>query len=196
MSHSSKLVQAARQGTAEVRIHVGGIYVSRTPVWITTLLGSCISVCLFDPSTRIGGMNHFLLPGELNAPELSTKYGINAMEILINEMMKLGATRFRLLAKVFGGANIFRTNHNLMMVGERNVKFIREFLGTENIPVISERLGGDEGLIVHYLANSFEVFVKPIATDRFSLHQEEEARFYSQVTGDLRARDSSNVTLF
>lgn len=196
MTYPSKPVQAHDHEIAEVRIHVGGIHVSRTAVRISTVLGSCISACLFDPWTRIGGMNHFLLPGELNSPDLSTKYGINAMEILINEMMKLGASRFRLRAKVFGGGNIFRSNHRLMMVGERNIKFIRQFLDTENIPVLSERLGGDEGLLVHYLAHSFEVFVKPIATARFKVQEEEEARFYNQVADDLMTRNSSNVTLF
>ncbi len=196
ISNTSKPAQIFGDRIPEVRIHVGGIHVSQTPVKITTVLGSCISVCLFDPSTQIGGMNHFLLPGDLNSPDLSTRYGINAMEILINEMMKTGANRLRLRAKVFGGANIFQTNHRLMMVGERNIRFIRGFLMTEDIPILSERLGGNEGLVVHYFAHRFEVFVKPISTDRYTLQAEEEARFYKKAADDLRTREANNVTLF
>ncbi|MEJ2031909.1 MAG: chemotaxis protein CheD [Deltaproteobacteria bacterium] len=163
---------------------------------INTLLGSCISACMYDPSTRIGGMNHFLLPGELDGRGLSTRYGVNAMEILINEMMKLGANRKRLRAKVFGGANIFLANHSLMMVGKRNIKFIREFLETESIPIVSERLGGNDGLLVHYLSQTFEVLVKPIAADRYKLQKEEEVKFYRKIAHELKYRDSQNVTLF
>ena len=179
-----------------VSIHVGGIHASDTPVKIKTILGSCISACMYDPSTRIGGMNHFLLPGELDSLDLSTRYGINAMEVLINEMMKLGANRLKLQAKVFGGADIFRANHKLMMVGKRNIKFIHEFLETEKIPTINERLGGNNGLIVCYVVQTFEVFVKPISTDRYEQQEEEEDKFYKKVSSELVQRDSSNITLF
>lgn len=196
MNHVSTTARPSASNVPGVTIHVGGIHASRTPVEIKTVLGSCVSACMYDPSTRIGGMNHFLLPGELDGQDLSTRYGVNAMEILINEMMKLGANRPRLRAKVFGGADIFRANHRLMMVGKRNIKFIREFLETENIPIVSERLGGNNGLVVHYLSHSFEVFVKPISTDRYKLQEEEEARFYSKVAHELRNQGSQNVTLF
>ncbi len=179
-----------------VTIHVGGIHASATQTRIKTLLGSCISACLFDPSTGIGGMNHFLLPGELDSLDLSTRYGVNAMEMLINEMMKLGADRSHLKAKVFGGADIFRANHNLMMVGKRNIRFIREFLETERIPILNERLGGNEGLIVHYLTQTFEVFVKPVSTDRYKQKEEEETRFYKKISHELVHRESNNITLF
>jgi chemotaxis protein CheD len=179
-----------------VTIHVGDIHVSDTPVKIKTILGSCIAACMYDPSTRIGGMNHFLLPGELDSLDLSTRYGVNAMEMLINEMMKIGANRLKLQAKVFGGADIFRTNHTLMMVGKKNIKFIRGFLETERIPVLSERLGGNEGLIVHYIAQTFEVFIKPVSTDRYKQQEEEEINFYKKIANELVERNSENITLF
>lgn len=178
-----------------VTIQVGGLYASRTPVRISTVLGSCVSACLYDPSTRIGGMNHFLLPGDPDGSDLSTRYGINSMEVLINEMMKLGADRFQLKAKVFGGADIFRANL-MMRVGERNIEFIRGFLGTEKIPVIKERVGGHAGLIVHFVAHTFEVFVKPISSLRFRHKEEEEMTYYKKVARELAERESTNVTLF
>ena len=179
-----------------VTIHVGDIHVSDRPVEIKTILGSCISACMFDPSTHIGGMNHFLLPGELDSSDLSTRYGINAMEMLINEMMKFGANRIHLRAKAFGGADIFQTNHKLMMVGKKNIRFIRDFLATEKIPLVGERLGGNAGLIIHYYARTFEVFVKPIPTDRYKQQEEEEVRFYNKIADELVNRKSDNVTLF
>ncbi len=183
-------------GVPSVTIHVGGIHASKIPVKIKTILGSCVSACLFDPSTRIGGMNHFLLPGEVDSVDLSSRYGVNAMELLINEMMKMGANRRRLQAKVFGGAEIFKTNHKLMMVGRRNIEFIREFLDTEGIPLVNERLGGNQGLVVHYLAHSFEVLIKPVSTDRYKQQEEEESVFYNRVANELANRDSDNITLF
>ena len=179
-----------------VTIHVGDIHVSASPIKIKTILGSCVSACLYDPGTMIGGMNHFLLPGDVGDPELSTRYGVNAMEVLINEMMKLGVNRKRLMAKIFGGADIFRVNHSMMMVGEKNIKFVREFLDTENIPVMKARLGGNEGLIVHFIVQTFDVFVKPVPTDRYKQKEEEEIIFCKKITQELINRDSRNITLF
>jgi chemotaxis protein CheD len=90
-----------------VKIHIGQYFASRDPAIIYTVLGSCISVCFFDPIARIGGMNHILHTGEsLFSSDDSARFGINAMELLINEMVGLGAIRSRLVAKVFGGGNI------------------------------------------------------------------------------------------
>jgi len=179
-----------------VTIRVGDIHVSDAPVKIKTILGSCIAACMYDPSTRIGGMNHFLLPGELDSLDLSTRYGVNAMEMLINDMMKIGANRTQLQAKVFGGADIFRANHKLMMVGKRNIRFVRDFLQTENIQILNERLGGNEGLIVYFMAHTFEVFIKPVSTDRYKEKEEEETKFYKKIAHELVNRKSENITLF
>lgn len=179
-----------------VTIHIGGVHVSKKAVRIQTLLGSCVAACLFDGSTKIGGMNHFLLPGALDGSDLSSRYGINAMEILINEMMKAGANRKRLQAKVFGGANIFRANHELMAVGNRNIQFIREFLDTEEIPIVNERLGGNDGLIVHFYAYTFEVFVKRVSMEAFKHKEKEESAFLKKAAREMSESNSRNITLF
>ena len=77
-------------GVKEVSIHIGGVFASREPAVVRTVLGSCVSACLFDPLTNVGGMNHFMLPTGDQGGDLPTRYGINAMEMLINEIMKLG----------------------------------------------------------------------------------------------------------
>ncbi len=198
VKHSRRPVSQSREGEQipSVTIHVGDVYISASPVKIKTILGSCISACLYDPGTAIGGMNHFLLPGDGADAELSTRYGVNAMEVLINEMMQRGASRSRLQAKIFGGADIFRIHHSMMMIGQKNIRFIRSFLDTEHIPVLSEHLGGNRGLIIHFLTGTFEVFLKSVATDRFKQTEEEEAAYSRKVAANLAAMNSRNVTLF
>ena len=179
-----------------VTLHIGDLYASRDPMKIKTILGSCIAACLFDPTTGIGGMNHFLLPGNTEDPDLSTRYGVNAMEVLINEMMKLGARRSAIQAKVFGGGDIFRADHVYMMVGAKNIRFVLKFLETESIPVVTSRVGGNQGLMIVYLPHTFEVFVKPLTSDRFNTTEEKEIKFHGKLTKELSGNRPDNITLF
>jgi chemotaxis receptor (MCP) glutamine deamidase CheD len=179
-----------------VTLHIGDLHVSKESLKIKTILGSCIAACLFDPVTCIGGMNHFLLPGDTQDPELSTRYGVNAMEVLINDMMKLGACRVSIQAKIFGGGDIFRSGHPCMMVGEKNIRFVHGFLETESIPVLTSRVGGKQGLMVVYLPHTFEVFVKPLTTDRFSSTGEREITYRGKLTHELNSTPPDNITLF
>ena len=106
---------------------------------ITTLLGSCVSACLWDDKAGVGGLNHIVLP-DGGADTVQTAYlGVNAMELLINDLGKIGAQRSRLKAKLFGGARMIA---GLSDVGARNARFVEEFLERENIPVLSQSLGG------------------------------------------------------
>ncbi|WP_374434287.1 chemotaxis protein CheD [Tabrizicola sp.] len=118
----------------------GEFYASRDPVVLSTVLGSCVAVCLFDPSTGTGGMNHFLLPdGGTSHDARSERYGVHAMEQLINAILRLGARRASLVAKAFGGANM---SARLAPIGDANACFTREFLATEGIPCLAESFGG------------------------------------------------------
>ncbi|MCC1492051.1 chemotaxis protein CheD [Cognatishimia sp. F0-27] len=106
---------------------------------ITTVLGSCIAVCLFDKERKLGGMNHFLLPsGRPRSPEC-VRYGANAMELLINRLIKHGAQRPKLEAKVFGGAKMI---DSLKDIGAANAAFAETFLRDEGIPIVSQCTGG------------------------------------------------------
>lgn len=158
-----------------VSLAPGECYASAGPVTISTLLGSCIAACLYDPVSRVVGMNHFLLSNRRYSRELPVteseagRYGIHAMELLINRMMSIGAIRKRLQAKVFGGATLFGRSDgvgNFLCVGEVNCKFIREFLGTEGIPLLAVDLGGEEGRVIHFSNGDFAVYVRKIARDR------------------------------
>ncbi|GAA4218916.1 chemotaxis protein CheD [Sagittula sp. NFXS13] len=106
---------------------------------LTTVLGSCIAVCMFDPIRGIGGMNHFLLPSREGAEGANVRYGAYAMELLINGMLKQGAERSRIQAKIFGGASMMG---NLRDIGSSNAKFAKGFLADEEIPCIAESTGG------------------------------------------------------
>ena len=105
-----------------------------------TVLGSCVAVCLHDPVRAIGGMNHFLLPfGQEEGANRPVRYGLFAMEMLINDLLKAGAKKSRLEAKLFGGARI---SAELRDIGQANSVFAREYLATEGIQCLGESLGG------------------------------------------------------
>lgn len=179
-----------------VMLHIGGLYASSRPIKIRTVLGSCVSACLFDPSTGIGGANHIFLPGTAGDPDLSTCYGINAMEMLINDMMKLGAKRRSIRAKVFGGAALQQACGDGMTVGEMNVRFVEKFLETESIPIITRHTGGRNGLRLEYLPHRFEVLVKFLSMERFIIAEEKELSYREKITQELHHRRRENITLF
>ncbi len=128
-------------GMPVARVLPGEFYVSNQHESITTVLGSCVSACIFDPLAGVAGMNHFLLPegGGGDGYGASERYGIAAMESLINGLLKLGGNKERLVFKLFGGASVIETSS--LKVGEMNVAFIREFIASENLRVVSEDLG-------------------------------------------------------
>ncbi|WP_295641633.1 chemoreceptor glutamine deamidase CheD [uncultured Methylibium sp.] len=119
-----------------VKVLPGEYFVHDEDLAIMTTLGSCIAACLWDRERRIGGLNHFMLPEGGGAAD-SGRYGSYAMELLINEMMKRGASRLTLEAKVFGGGAVI-SGMNTINVGERNTAFVLDYLKTERIPVVSK----------------------------------------------------------
>lgn len=133
------------------KVHViqGEHYVTSDPdVMLTTILGSCVAVCLRDTKTGVGGMNHFLLPeGKAEGLDESRRYGAYAMELLINDILRSGGRRERMEAKLFGGARMFG---GLSDVGASNAAFAEKFLRDEGIPVIGGSLGGFGARRVQY----------------------------------------------
>ena len=123
---------------AAIKILPGEFYVTRQDVVLTTVLGSCVSVCLRDAEAGAGGMNHFMLPDTTGAS--SARFGSFAMEVLINELFKQGARRQHLQAKVFGGGAVMGAGTG-QHVGLQNIHFALSYLATEGIQVISRDLG-------------------------------------------------------
>lgn len=120
-----------------VKVLPGEFYVEDEDIVILTTLGSCIAACLWDRQARIGGMNHFMLPDGGGDPSGGGRYGSYAMEVLINELLKRGASRGTLEAKIFGGGQVI-SGMNTMNVGQRNTQFVLDYLHTEHIPVVSK----------------------------------------------------------
>lgn len=133
------------------RVHVGQgeHFVTGEPgVMLTTILGSCVAMCLRDPLSGIGGMNHFLLPnGSASGADAGRRYGAYAMEVLINDCLKAGARRERLEAKLFGGGRMFDA---LKDVGQSNADFAERFLHDEGIRIVGGSLRGVGGRRVQY----------------------------------------------
>ena len=149
-----------------IRIGIGELYASKEQAVIDTVLGSCVSVCLHDPVNRIGGMNHIFLPGNPDLREFddSARYGINAMELLIDRMLSLRAKRRSLRAKVFGGGNLLMGTRGPISFspGEANIGFAFNFLESERIPVDYYNVGGDYARRVELNSFTGEVFMRRI----------------------------------
>ncbi len=148
----------------QVSIYIGEFHASREPAVITTILGPCVAVCLIDRVKKIGGMNHILMPGRADLKRFNNpaRYGINAMELLINEMMKLGASRYNLSAKVFGGAHVLSAITEGNSAGLKNAEFIIDFLNNEKIRITNHNIGGYDSRRIYFHTDTGDVFLKRI----------------------------------
>lgn len=134
---------------------------------ISTLLGSCVSVCLYDPVLRFGGMNHFLLPSKTGFNKDDTDVILNgdySMEVLVNAMLNKGAKKVRLQAKAFGGGNIVTSIR--MAIGERNAEFAHEWLGREGIPLVASDFNGPWSRKIVFVPATGEAFCRRIPTNQ------------------------------
>ncbi|MDF8334301.1 chemotaxis protein CheD [Novosphingobium cyanobacteriorum] len=156
----SRIFPAADVARAPERITVmqGQALVSAEPqVELTTVLGSCVALCLFDPDARVGGMNHFLLaepPAGMPTSAVDEHYGTYLMELLVNQMLGKGARKMRLKAHLYGGANV---NRNMMKIGTANAEFARGFLQREGIDLVRSDLGGTAARRVDFRPASGQV---------------------------------------
>jgi chemotaxis protein CheD len=182
-------MQHPRSGLPVMNVQPGGRFATTSPRDIKTLLGSCVAACLYDAEAKVAGLNHFLLAAPRYAKSMAFteteagRYGINAMELLINDMVKLGASRTRLKAKVFGGASVLgmaRKDAKFLCVSEVNQRFIRDYLATERIPIVSEDLGGNRGRVIHFLSDTYKVFRRYIQKTETETIEEDERQFWAK----------------
>lgn len=167
------------------RLHVvqGGQAVSDDPdICMTTILGSCVAACLWDPEAGIGGMNHFLLPEAPDGAPSDRRYGVQAMELLINGLLARGARRDRLRAKVFGGG---RMNAGMVDIGARNAAFVRRFLNDEDIPLEGESLGGDAARRIQFWPASGRARQHRVEPAAVSVQERAPRSAAPQPAGDL-----------
>lgn len=185
-----------------VVIHPGEQHVSKKPdIMLSTLLGSCVSACLYDPVARVMGMNHFLLANHRYSKEIPVlaseagRYGVNAMELLINNMLKAGAQRHQIRAKVFGGGNVLpgvSDTDSYYAIGEVNSRFVEEFLKTEQIPVLAKSLGGNHGRMIYFMPTDYSVFVREIARSK-TLEVEKKEKTFWQQSLQQRAKETTKA---
>ena len=163
----------AHFGSDAVKVLPGEYFVHHEDMLLLTTLGSCIAVCLWDRHAHVGGMNHFMLP---DSSAESGRYGPFAMEMLINALMKQGAQRMTLEAKVFGGARVLSSpGTDSLKVGQRNTEFALNYLATERIPVVVKDVEGDCPRTVCFLPRSGKAMLKRL-TSSSALAQEAQAR--------------------
>lgn len=144
-------------------------------VAVMTLLGSCVAACIRDPAIGVGGLNHFLLPGTSGAGQQSARYGSHAMEVLINNILRRGGQKQRLEAKVFGGGNVIDVSAK-ETVGDRNAKFVTEWLQREGIRLLASDLGGDKARRVFYFPDTGRASVLRLASAETRKLRDQEAR--------------------
>lgn len=148
-----------------VKLLPGEYYASADDIMLVTVLGSCVSACIRDPLLHVGGMNHFMLPeSEMTGGTGSARYGGYAMEVLINELIKRGAARSRLEAKVFGGGNVLK-GFTVANVGARNIEFVRSYLAAERISIVAEDLGDTCPRKIHYFPFTGRALVKRLTSN-------------------------------
>ncbi|WP_221047476.1 chemoreceptor glutamine deamidase CheD [Methylogaea oryzae] len=186
----------AKYAAYAARILPGEFYVTRSQEGVYTTLGSCISACIRDPLLGIGGMNHFMLPFSQEMAEghawgsAATRYGNFAMEHLINVILANGGARERLEVKIFGGGRILE---NMSDVGLKNITFVRDYLKTEGLRIVSEDVGNSFPRIVVYFPATGLVRVKRLR----SLHNNTIVQQETQYIETIKAKPvSGDVELF
>lgn len=156
-------------GVKAVKILPGQYHACDDNTIITTVLGSCVSVCLYDTVCGVGGMNHYMLPGDTDrsgkSANGSARYGTNAMKLLVEHVIQLGAVRASLEAKVFGAGKVM---DGMSDVGRQNADFAIRYLSTENIRIAAVDVGDTQPRKIYFSPATGQVFVKRIQNQALS----------------------------
>ena len=177
------------------KILPGEYYVTGREMVLVTVLGSCVAACIRDRITGIGGMNHFMLPenNDANSPlSSSARYGAYAMEVLINQLVKMGAKRHNLEAKVFGGGNVMR-GFTVSNIGDKNSSFVLDYLNTEKVQIVAQDLLGIYPRKVYFFPKTGKVMVRKLK----SVHNDTIVTREKEYSSRLHdAKVSGDVELF
>lgn len=178
-----------------VKVLSGDCVVSETTgELMMTILGSCIACCMYDPVLRIGGMNHFLVPGDINSTTESGRFGANAMEMLINKLIKKGALKNRLEVKIFGGASLL---DNSQQIGIKNITFVKDFLKREGMKIIGEDVGGNTPRRLHFYPDTGKAMLRKLQRQDDLKIIQEEKEYISKVKRTIeKPKDDDDITLF
>lgn len=179
-----------------VTIHPGEYYASNEDIIIATVLGSCVSVAFWDQRLKQGGINHFMLPGDLDDEDMikscNAKYGMFAIELLYNELLKAGSRKADIIAKVFGGASVLRLGSGPTKIPRDNVNFALAFLNKENISIVANDTGGILPRKIFFFAQTGKVLLKRISGALSTVAEREEAVYLDKI----QREDTGNFILF
>ena len=181
-------------------LRAGEYYASKNGEILHTILGSCIATCIYDHEKKIGGMNHYLLPSMLHPDEIMAsevgRYGMYAMELLIGELIKYGAKRENLAAKIFGGGNVLAFRKADGDVTGSNIRFAKKFLELEGIPIQKEDLGGYKGRKIMFFTDTAKVLLKRFDMKKDMETFNKEKSYKNLVFRRRKAETDSSVILF
>lgn len=141
-------------------LHPSTLFVSSDQNWVTTILGSCISVCFFDQKKKVGGINHYMLPLWNGEGLESPKYGNIAILQLFRKMLDNGAKKEDIVCKIFGGAEVLGEHNSVYNVGQRNIDLAFKVMEELGIPIVGSSTGGKVGRRIHFNTHTGEVFQK------------------------------------
>ncbi|MGM0369674.1 MAG: chemotaxis protein CheD [Bacillota bacterium] len=180
-----------------VEVFPGEYHISnQNNIVLTTLLGSCVAVCMLDRYNQVAGINHIMISKSANTEKMllnqDSRYGIHAMELLINGMLKKGAQRSSLRAKIFGGGKVLNLNDK--GVGYANIDFAVSYLKNENIPILARDTGGEEGRKIYFFPNDFSVYLRRIGMKSYLQKTKEQEREYVSKYKEKNKND--NLTIF
>ncbi len=182
-------------------LRAGEYYASKNGEILHTVLGSCIATCIYDQEKKIGGMNHYLLPGMIHPDEIMAseigRYGMYAMELLVGELIKYGAKRENLAAKIFGGGNVLKFRKSDGDVTDSNIRFAKKFLELEGIPLQKEDVGGYNGRKIMFFTDTAKVLLKRFDMKKDMETFNKEKSYKSLIFRKRKAKPSdSSIILF
>ncbi|WP_374242520.1 chemoreceptor glutamine deamidase CheD [Zoogloea sp.] len=168
-----------------VKVLPGEYFVTTADILLVTVLGSCVTACIRDRDKGLGGMNHFMLPDSSEGGMLSSsaRYGAYAMEVLLNHLLKLGARRSSLEAKVFGGGKVL-ASLSQAQVGEKNAQFVLDYLNTERIPVVAQDLLDVYPRKVYFFPANGRVMMKKLVRVKNDTLIEREREYQARLRRD------------
>ncbi len=186
-----QLYTSKKRGVTFAKVQPGQFYVCSNGTEITTVLGSCIAACIFDLKAGVGGLNHFMLPQDLNADyhkdsetvQPSSRFGENAMENMLKQLMLAGAQRKNLQAKVFGGAKVLDISSN---IGQLNIAFADSYFKRENIRVVASDVGGNLPRKLIFEPRTGKVHVNRLRNAYFEHVANKERHYLDQLSETIK----------
>jgi chemotaxis protein CheD len=155
--------------TILINVGVAQVKISSSPTVLRTILGSCVGVCIYDHIKRIGGLAHILLPNDQSAGTMPEKYAETAIPLLVNMLMKEGAKKEFLSAKIAGGASMFKFESNIALgqIGDRNIEEAKKVLNRIGVPLLEEDVGGSAGRVIDFFLEDGRLKVKASGNEKY-----------------------------